>query len=161
MSRIECSRANSRTRYTRGGYLTSWQEVSRKQQTDTIQQTHGFGLTWSIPLQLASLDMNVVSEESKTFANTVFIKKSMYYNMRSRIVKRHAGHVIRKVSIKIKHRSRAYGVACDMCSSSSIRRDISPRKRQVITPDENYGLGIPRRVDLAVFKRQARENSCR
>ena len=49
-------------------------------------------------LQLASLDMNVVSEESKAFANTVFLKKSMYYNMRSRIVKRHAGHVIRKVN---------------------------------------------------------------
>lgn len=41
--------------------------------------------------------MEVVSEESKAFANTVFLKKSMYYNMRSRIVKRHAGHVIRKV----------------------------------------------------------------
>lgn len=49
-------------------------------------------------LQLTSLDMEVVSEESKAFANTVFLKKSMYYNMRSRIVKRHAGHVIRKVS---------------------------------------------------------------
>lgn len=48
-------------------------------------------------LQLNSLDMEVVSEESKAFANTVFLKKSMYYNMRSRIVKRHAGHVIRKV----------------------------------------------------------------
>lgn len=41
--------------------------------------------------------MEVVSEDSKAFANTVFLKKSMYYNMRSRIVKRHAGHVIRKV----------------------------------------------------------------
>lgn len=40
----------------------------------------------------------MVSEESKAFANTVFLKKSMYYNMRSRIVKRHAGHVIRKAS---------------------------------------------------------------
>lgn len=49
-------------------------------------------------LQLTSLDMEVVSEESKGFANTVFLKKSMYYNMRSRIVKRHAGHVIRKAS---------------------------------------------------------------
>ncbi|CAN0386100.1 unnamed protein product, partial [Laminaria digitata] len=49
-------------------------------------------------LQLSSLDMNVVSEESKAFANTVFLKKSMYYNMRSRIVKRHAGHVIRKAT---------------------------------------------------------------
>lgn len=39
----------------------------------------------------------MVSEESKAFANTVFLKKSMYYNMRSRIMKRHAGHVIRKV----------------------------------------------------------------
>ncbi|CAN0580133.1 unnamed protein product [Ectocarpus sp. 12 AP-2014] len=48
--------------------------------------------------QLTSLDMEVVSEESKAFANTVFLKKSMYYNMRSRIVKRHAGHVIRKAS---------------------------------------------------------------
>ena len=52
----------------------------------------------SFPLvQLTSLDMEVVSEESKSFANTVFLKKSMYYNMRSRILKRHAGHVIRKV----------------------------------------------------------------
>ncbi len=48
-------------------------------------------------VQLTSLDMEVVSEESKSFANTVFLKKSMYYNMRSRILKRHAGHVIRKV----------------------------------------------------------------
>lgn len=48
-------------------------------------------------VQLTSLDMEIVSEESKAFANTVFLKKSMYYNMRSRIVKRHAGHVIRKV----------------------------------------------------------------
>lgn len=40
--------------------------------------------------------MEIVSEESKAFANTVFLKKSMYYNMRSRIVKRHAGHVVRK-----------------------------------------------------------------
>lgn len=39
-----------------------------------------------------------MSEESKAFANTVFLKKSMYYNMRSRIVKRHAGHVVRKAS---------------------------------------------------------------
>lgn len=44
--------------------------------------------------------MEVMSEESKAFANTVFLKKSMYYNMRSRIVKRHAGHVIRKVGHK-------------------------------------------------------------
>lgn len=49
-------------------------------------------------VQLTSLDMEVVSEESKAFANTVFLKKSMYYNMRSRIVKRHAGHVVRKAS---------------------------------------------------------------
>lgn len=48
-------------------------------------------------MQLTSLDVEVMSEESKAFANTVFLKKSMYYNMRSRIVKRHAGHVIRKV----------------------------------------------------------------
>eukprot|EP00752_Nemacystus_decipiens_P007096 g6358.t1 len=48
--------------------------------------------------QLTSLDMEMVSEESKAFANTVFLKKSMYYNMRSRIVKRHAGHVIRKAT---------------------------------------------------------------
>lgn len=48
-------------------------------------------------LQLTSLDMELVSEEAKAFANTVFLKKSMYYNMRSRIVKRHAGHVVRKV----------------------------------------------------------------
>lgn len=40
--------------------------------------------------------MEGVPEESKAFANTVFLKKSMYYNMRSRIVKRHAGHVVRK-----------------------------------------------------------------
>lgn len=55
--------------------------------------------------------MNVVSEESKAFANTVFLKKSMYYNMRSRIVKRHAGHVIRKVGTNkqnTKQGSRAY-----------------------------------------------------
>lgn len=49
-----------------------------------------------LPLQLTSLDMDIVSEECKSFANTVFLKKSMYYNMRSRIVKRHAGHVVRK-----------------------------------------------------------------
>lgn len=48
-------------------------------------------------LQLTSLDMEVVSVESKTFANTVFLKKRMYYNMRSRTVKRQAGHVIREV----------------------------------------------------------------
>ncbi|CAN0479913.1 unnamed protein product, partial [Hapterophycus canaliculatus] len=53
-------------------------------------------VAYHLTQQLTSLDMEVVPEESKAFANTVFLKKSMYYNMRSRIVKRHAGHVIRK-----------------------------------------------------------------
>lgn len=55
--------------------------------------------------------MNVVSEESKAFANTVFLKKSMYYNMRSRIVKRHAGHVIRKVGAKHTNKTQNSGAA--------------------------------------------------
>ncbi|CAM9822517.1 unnamed protein product [Scytosiphon promiscuus] len=53
-------------------------------------------VAYHLTQQLTSLDMEGVPEESKAFANTVFLKKSMYYNMRSRIVKRHAGHVIRK-----------------------------------------------------------------
>ena len=66
----------------------------------------------------------MVSEESKAFANTVFLKKSMYYNMRSRIVKRHAGHVIRKVrhylhvlhgSITRKGRNGMGSIRCRRC----------------------------------------------
>lgn len=49
------------------------------------------------PVKLTSLDMEAISEESKAFANAIFVKKRMYYNMRSRFIKRHAGHVVRKV----------------------------------------------------------------
>lgn len=93
-------RRTSRTKIS--ACLTSLQETSRANSSNRqtiIDRNMGvlLHLEHQHP-QLASLDMNVVSEESKAFANTVFLKKSMYYNMRSRIVKRHAGHVIRKVN---------------------------------------------------------------
>lgn len=67
--------------------------------------------------QLTSLDMVIVSEESEAFANTVFLKKSMYYNMRSRIVKRHAGHVVRKVTIAKSHKGSTISGKCRILQS--------------------------------------------
>jgi len=43
--------------------------------------------------QLTSLDMMVITDESKSMSQAIYLKKKMYYNMRTKMAKRHASTV--------------------------------------------------------------------
>lgn len=49
--------------------------------------------------RLVRLDTMIVSEESKTFADTTFMKKRMYYNMRIKTIQRNTSNIMKLLKI--------------------------------------------------------------
>ena len=49
--------------------------------------------------RLVRLDTMLVSEESKTFADTTFMKKRMYYNMRIKTIQRNTSNIMKLLKI--------------------------------------------------------------
>ena len=49
--------------------------------------------------RLVRLDTMIVSEESKTFAETTFMKKRMYYNMRIKTIQRNTSNIMKLLKI--------------------------------------------------------------
>ena len=45
------------------------------------------------------LDTMIVSEESKTFADTTFMKKRMYYNMRIKTIQRNTANIMKLLKL--------------------------------------------------------------
>ncbi|GMI15843.1 hypothetical protein TrVE_jg5650 [Triparma verrucosa] len=49
-------------------------------------------------LQLSTLDSSTISEDAKTLSQSIYMKKKMYYNMRTKTLKRNATNVAAKAS---------------------------------------------------------------
>jgi hypothetical protein len=56
--------------------------------------------------KLLKLDTMHISEESKNFAETTFMKKRMYYNMRIKTIQRNTSNIISLIKICKKVRNR-------------------------------------------------------